>query len=163
MRRVVYLLLLIAMWLLWSGHYTWDLKHPQVAVFGLFSCLFVLGVDILIDRVAGDVDPYRLGWRPITYIPWLLWEIVKANLDVVRVVLSPKLPISPHLIRVRASQETELGRVIYANSITLTPGTVTLDVHDDILMVHALTNETSDGVLSGVMDKKCKALEGGSP
>ena len=82
-------------------------------------------------------------------------------MDVVRIILSPKLPISPHLIRVKAHQESELGRVVYANSITLTPGTITLNVNEDVFIVHALTDATSDGVIEGTMDRKCKALEGG--
>ena len=74
--------------------------------------------------------------------------------------LNPKLPISPCLIRLRASQSTDLGQVIYANSITLTPGTITLDVRDDIILVHNLTDEMADDLLTNEMDRRVTQLEG---
>ena len=75
-------------------------------------------------------------------------------------ILSPSLPIRPRILQVEASQETDIARVIYANSITLTPGTVTLDVRDGKLLVHALTTDSAEGLLSGEMDRKVSALEG---
>ena len=69
------------------------------------------------------------------------------------------LDISPRIIRVRASQQTELAQVIYANSITLTPGTVSVDLRDGEVLVHALHAEAAEGVESGEMDRRCTALE----
>ena len=112
------------------------------------------------ERVAGSQREYRLGLRWIPYAPWLLLEIIKSNLDVARAILSKDLKIQPQLVRVKASQKTDMGRVIYANSITLTPGTITLDVRGDEFLVHALLDATADGVRSGEMDRRCAALEG---
>jgi len=162
-KRVVFFLLLIGAWLLWSGHWTLDGKHPLVAIFGLCSCLVVLLVSEAMDRAAGDEEDHNWGLRPLTYVPWLLWQIIKSNIEVARVILSPNMPISPRLVRVKSSQQSELGKVIYANSITLTPGTITLDVRGDDMLVHALTKDTAAGVKSGEMDRKVTALEGGSP
>ncbi len=106
--------------------------------------------------------PTHLLPRLLLYAPWLVWEVVKANIDVARRILTPSLPISPRMIKVKAGQQSDLGRVIYANSITLTPGTVSVDVEDDTILVHALTKEAADGVETGEMDRKVTRLEGGA-
>ena len=85
-----------------------------------------------------------------------------ANIDVSRRILDPKLPIRPNFIRVKASQQGDLGRVIYANSITLTPGTVSVDMEADEITVHALSYEGAAEDMSGEMDRRVSALEGKS-
>lgn len=154
-RTVIMGIATFAVWLLWSGHYT-----PLLLIFGVVSCVFVL----LVARPMGLLDeegvPFHLLLRLITYIPWLVWEIIKANIDVALKIVNPSLPISPRLIRVRASQCTDLGRVIYANSITLTPGTVTCDADEEEFVVHALTKAAADDVISGGMDRRVCKLEG---
>jgi multicomponent Na+:H+ antiporter subunit E len=94
------------------------------------------------------------------YWPWLLWEIVKANLEVARLILAPRMAISPTVIKVKASQPDELGQVIYANSITLTPGTVSIDVRDATIEVHAITREMAEGLQTGEMDRRVTQMEG---
>jgi len=144
-------------WLLWSGIYDNGL------LFGL-GAISVLGVTALsarFARVSGADLEYRFGLRIIGYIPWIMWEIIKANWDVIKLILSPELPISPRLIRVPASQQTALGQVLYANSITLTPGTISLDLRDGRILVHALTADTAAGVESGEMDRRVRRVEGG--
>jgi len=96
------------------------------------------------------------------YWLWLLAEIVKANIDVARRVVDPSLPIDPRLFEVPAHQKTDLGRVIYANSITLTPGTLSTDVSRDKIQVHALSGAGEDDLRTGTMDAKVCALEGNS-
>ena len=144
-----------AVWLLWSGHYT-----PLILSFGVASCVFV----VLVCRRMGLLDeegvPFHLLLRLVSYIPWLVWAIVKANIDVARIILAPSLPISPRLIRIRSSQKSDIGRVIYANSITLTPGTVTCDADEEEFVVHALTKAAADDVISGGMDRRVCQLEG---
>ena len=90
----------------------------------------------------------------------LLWAIVKANIDVAWRILRPTMPISPRLIEVSAGQSSDLGRVIYANSITLTPGTVSVEMDGGKILVHALTKEAADDVESGDMDRRVTKLEG---
>lgn len=150
-------LLLAAVWLLWSFHFT-----PLLLTFGGLSILLVLwivGRMRVVDREANLVDLQNI--QIILYLPWILWEVVKSNLDVARVILDPKLPIEPRMMRVRASQQSPLGKVIYANSITLTPGTVTVDVDeaDSTMLVHALTSVAYQGLLTGEMDRRVRALE----
>jgi len=118
-----------------------------------------MAISARMDRIADSPRRYRLGLRPLLYLPWLAWEIVKANIDVARIILNPRLPINPRLIRVPAPQKTAVGQVMYANSITLTPGTISLDVRNNQVLVHALTEEAAQGVLSGDMGRKVAALE----
>ncbi len=108
----------------------------------------------------------RIGWIsfqiPRGYIGWdyvRCYTPRKTNIQVALIILNPRLPIAPCLIRLRASQSTDLGRVIYANSITFTPGTITLDVRDDIILVHNLTQEMADDLLTNEMDRRVTRLE----
>ena len=116
--------MLSAIWLLWSGY--WDPHDDKLILgFGLASVLGVMAISARMDRFADSPRRYRLGLRPLLYLPWLAWEIVKANIDVALIILNPRLPINPRLIRVPAPQKTAVGQVMYANSITLTPDTPT--------------------------------------
>jgi multicomponent Na+:H+ antiporter subunit E len=153
-RSLILFVNLMLVWLLLSGHY-----NATLITYGVLSCL---GVVLLMSHL-GILDkealPTHLGLRVFAYIPWLLKEIVVSNLAVARVILSRRLPIHPRILRVRASQKTEVGQVIYANSITLTPGTVTLDVRNGEFLVHALTTDSAEGLLSGEMDRRVAHLE----
>ena len=101
----------------------------------------------------------RIVVRAITYLPWLLKEIAIANWDVIKIVLSSDMKISPTLFHVKASQKSSVGQAIYGNSITLTPGTITVDVHEGEFIVHALTKDGADGVKTGEMDARVTSLE----
>lgn len=147
-------LLLFGLWLLLSGHYT-----PLLLGFGVLSCLFVVWIVQRMDVIDHETEILRAGWRVLTYFPWLAWEIIKSNWDVAWRVLHPALPVSPTLIEVTGCQKTDMGRVIYANSITLTPGTVTVDLEGSRFTVHALTRAGADAVIAGDMDRKVGALE----
>lgn len=148
-------LFLFAAWLLWSGHYT-----PQMIAFGAGSCLFCVLVARRMRILDAEGHPIQLVPGLLTYLPWLVWAIVKANLDVARRILDPALPISPRLVRVRSSQRTEVARALYANSITLTPGTVTVDVQGDEFLVHALTAEAAADLDTGDMDRRVTRVDG---
>ena len=141
-------------WFLWSGH-----TDPLLLGLGAVSCGFVLWLSLRLEVVDREREPYHLGYRPLLYLPWLLWEIAKANLHVAAVIWDPRLPIRPSLLRVPASQHTELGQAIYANSITLTPGTVSLDVRDGHILVHALTERSARGLETGEMNRRVTRLE----
>jgi multicomponent Na+:H+ antiporter subunit E len=150
-------LLLGVVWLLWSFHFT-----PLLLTFGALSILLVLWISArmrIMDREAVLVDLRNL--KVVMYLPWIIREVIRSNVDVARVILHPKLPIEPRMMRVRASQRTALGKVIYANSITLTPGTVTVDFDeaDSTILVHALTVTAHQGLLTGEMDRRVRALE----
>lgn len=156
MRSIAAFVALAVTWLVLSGIY----DNKLIFTFGFLSVTAVVLLMRRMDRVDGAALPYTMGVRPFYYVPWLLWEIVKANLHVAKVVLTPGLPINQRLVRVTGSQRSDLGQVVYGNSITLTPGTITLDIRDDEFLVHALTDETADGLIAGDMDRKVADLEG---
>ena len=95
----------------------------------------------------------------LRYAPWLFGTVIQANFDVARRILHPRLPITPTVIRVPAEQRTAPGRVSYANSITLTPGTISLEVSDDEIEVHALSVDAAEDLQSGEMGRRVVALE----
>ena len=97
----------------------------------------------------------------LTYAAWLAREVVLSALDVARRVLDPKLPIDPTVVHLPLDQTTDVGRTIYANSITLTPGTVSIDLGDDQVTVHALTRAGAEALEAGEMNRRVAALERG--
>jgi multicomponent Na+:H+ antiporter subunit E len=148
---------LFALWLLWSGHYT-----SGITTLGAVSCLLV----VCLARRMGIVDregvPLHLALRLPGYLLWLALEIIKANVDVARRVLAPSMNIDPRVITLQASQVSDLGRVIYANSITLTPGTVSIEAEGGVIRVHAIGGEAAAGLEKGEMDRRVTHLEGGA-
>ena len=156
-RTLSLFVLLFLSWLLLSGIYT-----GLLVGFGVLSCLLVVAVCRRMKIVDPEGHPSHLIPGLLRYIPWLLWAIVKANIDVVRRIVHPRLPIAPRVIQVAASQKTHLGQVMYANSITLTPGTVTIETDEGTIAVHALTRETAEDVRSGDMDRRVTNMEGES-
>jgi multicomponent Na+:H+ antiporter subunit E len=147
---------LAAFWLLLSGMFT-----PFLVGAGVLTALAVAALSRRMDLVDHEGHPIHLAWGALmTYWPWLLKEIAKSAWDVSKRVLDPRLPISPTLCRFRPGQRTELGLVIHANSITLTPGTIAVEVAPDEFLVHALTREGADGLAGSEMDFRCTRLEG---
>lgn len=154
-RTLVLTLLLAILWLALSGYFKSLLLH-----LGLASVVLVVVLASRMDVVDHEGHPYHLRFhRVLHYWSWLLVEIIKSNLDVAKRILLPNMPISPTLIRVPASQQTKGGQVIYANSITLTPGTISIDIDDGMIEVHALTRETAETLRGGEMDRRITALE----
>ena len=98
----------------------------------------------------------------LKFIPYWLWlalQVLKSNIDVCKRILNPRLPINPQLIIVKASQASNLAKVIYANSITLTPGTISIDLDGSNIGVHSLSNKGANGVKAGDMDRKITSAE----
>lgn len=125
--------ILYGFWLLLSGHYT-----PLLLGLGVLSCALVVFIARRMDVVDEEGLPLQIVPRFIAYLPWLLLEILKSNLVMARIVLSPKMSIQPTLGRYPIPFKTDLGRVIYGNSVTLTPGTVTTQIDKDTIEVHVL-------------------------
>lgn len=146
--------MLFLFWLLLSGHFT-----PFLVAAGLGSTIAVLAVCARMNILDREGQPLHLGARAVGYWLWLSWEMAKSAWDVTKVILAPRLKITPTLVEVRATQATELGRVIYANSITLTPGTISLEVEDAAIVVHALTREGANSLAEGDMDRRVTRLE----
>ncbi len=155
MNRILWLWgILFGSWLLLSHH------SPLFLVFGLVTCTIAVFVAARMGIVDRESVPVHLVWRGALYLPWLVWEIFKSNVRVARIILSPRLRVDPSIMHFRASQRTDLGRFIYANSITLTPGTVTTGIVGDDLEVHAIVQEEIDGTEENEMNRRVAVLEG---
>jgi multicomponent Na+:H+ antiporter subunit E len=144
-------------WILWSGYF-----KPLLLGLGLASALVCTYLALRMRRADGEGSQFKIlqhVHQLATYWPWLLLEIAKSNIDVAKIILSGKMNIDPVMIRLKAGQATEMGQVIYGNSITLTPGTITVDIEDGELLVHALTQSGADGLHEGEMDRRITALE----
>lgn len=152
--RTVFLsLLLAATWLVWSGLY-----KPLLLALGVFSCAITI---ILIRRMRffdEEIYPLHFSLRLVRFWLWLGKEIWSSSIEVARVVLHPKLPISPRTITIESPSQHNFDQVMLGNSITLTPGTLTLDVYDGKLKVHTLTDEGAKALLSGEMASKVTTL-----
>lgn len=146
---------LYGIWLALSGHYT-----PFLLIAGVVCAVIVVAIAWRMDVVDHEGQPVQLTWRLPGYWAWLSVQIFIAAVDVTRRVLSPRLDIDPTLERVPTSQRTDVGRVIYANSITLTPGTVSTDVSGGTIEVHALSPKGIDDLKAGAMDRHVSRLEG---
>ncbi len=115
----------------------------------------------LMNIIDDEGHPIHLFVGALTYMPWLMLEIIKSAIHVTKVILNPRLPIAPSMFKVVASQKTPVGINIYGNSITLTPGTLTVGVEGNDLTIHALTSDTAADLKSGAMDKRVTQFEGG--
>lgn len=155
MRNIGLAAFLFAFWLALSGHYS-----PMLIAAGLASAVLCVMAAIRIRIADEEGVPLRLLRGIVVYYPWLVWEIVKSAWRVTRIVLDPRLPISPTLTTVEASQQTAAGIATYANSITLTPGTLTVRASGSQLTVHALTREGAIDLEAGDMDRRVKRFEG---
>ncbi|MCJ7630279.1 MAG: Na+/H+ antiporter subunit E, partial [Longimicrobiales bacterium] len=100
-----------------------------------------------------------LSFRFVGFLAWLIKEIFLANVNVARIILKPNMPISPIMVPFKATQKSELGRMIYANSITLTPGTITTGTDGNLFRIHALTWHDVDGREEDEMDRRISALD----
>jgi|TARA_B110000116_G_scaffold257969_1_gene258656 multicomponent Na+:H+ antiporter subunit E len=147
-------LTLAAFWLLNSGHNT-----LLILLLGLTSILLVLVIVHKMDVVDHESQPLYLTRNIFSYYLWLIKEIIKANIIVVKHIWLGNQSISPTLSRIKMSQKTDMGKVIYANSITLTPGTVAIDLIGDEIIVHALLKKDIDSLLAGDMDRRVSLLE----
>jgi multicomponent Na+:H+ antiporter subunit E len=155
MRHTFFLSLTLAMfWVLNSGHNT-----ALMLLLGIISIAIVLYIAHRMDVVDHEAQPVHLTHKLPAYYTWLIKEIVLANILVVKHIWLGNKTISPVITTIKSSQKTDIGKVIYANSITLTPGTVTLELEGDQLMVHALLRESIKDLESGEMDRRVTQLE----
>jgi multicomponent Na+:H+ antiporter subunit E len=157
MHRFSATVVLFVFWLLLSGYF-----EPFLLAAGVGCSVGVVWLAQRMNLVDREGHPIHLWRRVPGYWPWLLKEIVKSAWDVSRIILNPRLPVSPELVRVKTSQKTAVGVVTYANSITLTPGTISVEVLPGEILVHALTHAGAEGLREGEMDRRVTRFEGGA-
>ena len=155
MRFTANALFLGAIWLLLSGIY-----KPLILCFGVASVGLVLFIAHRMnivddDRTSIEINPLKF----LEYLFWLFVEIAKSNIKVTKIILTPSMPICQNLFEVPFSQRTDIGQVIFANSITLTPGTVSVETETGHFLVHAIcyTADDMDGLAE--MDSRVSATE----
>ena len=154
--------LLFAFWMLLSGN-----TQPKFLTYGVLTAIIATWVSYPLLLVPNGNDTKRyfvFGVNPakmVMYIVWLFWQLVLANIDVIRATVRPEIEIDPCVVCFRYQTDNPLARVVLANSITLTPGTVTMNVTEDgMYEVHALTVGAADGLRSGDMQRKVAWLYG---
>lgn len=155
LRYISLAIVLLIFWLALSGYYTGLLISLGVA-----SVAGVLYLGRRMSIVDDEGHPIHLAVGALSYWPWLIMEIMKSAVGVSRIILDPALPISPSLVTVKPSQKTGIGVNVYANSITLTPGTITIEAKRGELLVHAITKAGADDLAEGTMDRRVSRLEG---
>jgi multicomponent Na+:H+ antiporter subunit E len=148
--------ILFGLWFALSGH-----TELLLLGFGAASSVVIVLIAWRLGILDHEAVPLQLGLRFIGFWAWLAGQIVKANLEVTRLVVSPRA-IDPRLVRVKATQRSDMGRVIHANSITLTPGTVSVEIEGNEILVHALTPKFAETTGLDALDRRVSALEGPS-
>lgn len=136
---IILALIMAATWLSLSGYFI-----TMILTLGVISILFVLWMCKRMDILDHETVPYLSLPQSASYFFWLFSEIVKANVQVVKAVLSPDLEVSPTLTKIPYATNADTARTMFANSITLTPGTVAVDMEEDHILVHALLKEMSN-------------------
>lgn len=148
-------IVLYAFWMLLSGYF-----EPFLLAAGAGSALAVVLLARRMKIIDREGHPIQMIASVVLYWPWLMKEIAKSAWDVSRIILDPRLPISPVLVRFKPSQKSQAGLATHANSITLTPGTITVEAAQDEFLVHALTRAGGEGVIDSEMDRRVSKVEG---
>ncbi len=155
-------ILLFAFWMILTG----SLKTKFI-IYGLITAAVTVWITyplLLVPNKNGNKKYFVFSVSPfkfIGYCVWLLWQLILANIDVLKATTSADLDIDPKVVRFYFRADNPMAYVVLANSITLTPGTVTLNVDDDGLFeIHALTTGAAEGVLDGSFQKKAADLFG---
>ena len=153
MKSFFLFVILLSLWLLMSGHYTF-----LITSLGVISCFFCVYLAKRANLIDNEGLPLFFLPRLLNYLLWLFKEIFNSNIGTAKAIITGN--INPEIFIVKSSQNTDVAKVTYANSITLTPGTVTIQINKDKFEVHALNSDFGNDVRSNVMDKKVKWLEG---
>ena len=149
-------IVMFAFWILLSGEFTFILITSGV-VASLITAY--LSHDIFVGKADLKTETGRV-FKFIVYIPWLLWEIILANVEIAYLVLNPKPLVDPQIVRFKNDLKTDLGIVTLAHSITLTPGTVTVEANREEFIIHAIWQKSAEGIIGGEMQRKVKKIEG---
>lgn len=146
---------LAVFWIINSGYF-----KPLLLGLGVVSVVAVIALVRRMKNRDGESFPLIMpAWKLPGYLLWMIGQIIVANIDVAKRVWLGPSSISPVIITTPSSQKTGVGKVLYANSITMTPGTVTLAVRDNALEIHALTRQAGEDLQKGEMDRRVTALE----
>lgn len=146
---------LVTLWLLLSGMWT----YPIILSLGAVSVVVTVWMAHRLDLARENASLFRLLIASLKYWPWLFWQIVRSNVQVAGHIIRGNKGLSPALATVKSTQHQDIGRAIFANSITLTPGTVTIRVSDGEVFYYALTEDLITELDEGEMDRRVTRLE----
>ncbi|PXF63709.1 Na+/H+ antiporter subunit E [Kangiella spongicola] len=149
--------LIVVLSLIWLGNS--GFFNGLLLSLGVVSVIFVVFMSHRLGIIDEESQPLHVSRRIVVYWLWLLKTLVKSNITVIKRIWKGPSSINPVVARIPISQKTEMGQAIYANSITLTPGTTTLDVEDDTMIVYALSNNAIRYLMTGDMDRRVSRLE----
>ncbi len=152
-RILILVLLLAAAWVLWSGY-----LKPLLLGLGVLSCLLTVWIVRRMGYFDDEDFAFHYDWRLLGFWAWLGLEVVKSSIEVARVVLKPRIAVEPRLVDVDGRELGPVDLAVLGNSITLTPGTLTLDAHEGRLLVHALTADGAAALQGGEMLRRVAAL-----
>lgn len=157
MKKILGLILILAIfWIVNSGYF-----KPLLLSLGAVAVLAVVVITRKLEKFDGESYPLFMPLlRLPSYLLWMLWQIILTNLDVVKCIIKGEKSISPTVFEIKAGQKTEVGKSLYANSITLTPGTVTMNIRGNVFVVHALTHAAAEDLKNGDMNRRVNRLEG---
>jgi multicomponent Na+:H+ antiporter subunit E len=154
-RSLSLILVLTTFWLLFSGHY--DARMLAMGALSVALTTWIVRRTRVLDDEGHSIP---LAISSFAYFPWLMWEIIKSNFEVASLILSPSRRVKPSVFSVTSTQNSDVFRVIYANSITLTPGTLTISVNDDEFEVHAIADGFREELRTNRMDRRVSRMAG---
>ena len=154
LRTVTVFFFLSGNWVFWSGYY-----NPLLLTLGVFSCALSVYMAVRMQLLDKEGFPIEILLSFLAYLPWLLRELVKSGVEISLCVLNPRVHIAPRIVKIKPTQKTSLGLMIYANSITLTPGTVSIGVSNEEIEVHTLTDNAEKDLINGTMNRRVAAIE----
>lgn len=157
MGYVITFIVLFINWVIWSGLF--DVFHLSL---GVISCLLVtfMSHDFLFKRKEFALSDIAEAFRLIAYIPWLIWQIILSSIHVAKIVLRPDMPIDPHVVRYKYKLKKDISVTTFANSIILTPGTITAEIIDDEFLVHCIDKKVADDLFTGEMEDRIARVFG---
>jgi multicomponent Na+:H+ antiporter subunit E len=152
---------LFVFWVLVSGHY--QLKYLLMGV-GFSALVTYITKDLIYKPGYGQTATtgarytFSCAWRLILYVPWLVWAIIKCNIQIAVIILSPRMAIDPGFLQFKSCLRNKVSLVTLANSITLTPGTITVDLTNNVFIIHSITRGSASDLESGLMQNKAGAI-----
>jgi multicomponent Na+:H+ antiporter subunit E len=150
--EILTFIILFILWIILSGMF--DAFHLSL---GLISCLIVtlISGDLIFKKEKITKNHLITGLRFMSYIPWLLYEIVLSNIHVAYLVLHLKMPIEPLVLHYKSNLKKDISKAVFAHSIILTPGTITMDItKDNVFIVHCISQKVAEDLLTGEMERK---------
>lgn len=149
---------LMLFWVIMSGFLdAIHLGFGFVTVIGVMAMNHKLKSHQFFEDDLSDFSELRL-WRAFYYFFWLFWQIILSGFHVVGVIIRPSMPIRPAMLTFRADLPSSHAKAILGNSITLTPGTLTIDIVGDVFTVHALDDSSFEGIVSNEMPRQVLKL-----